>query len=214
MIRYIWDGRVQRFGYSPYSVIPSDPALAHTHTADTARMPSRNVGTPYLPAAQLFFRAMVTLWDSPLAMKLALLALDLLTILFLLRWLRITGRSEWLVLAYAWNPLVILESAHSSHIDVLGTFWITALRLLARRPPNGPRLLRLHAGRGDQAPSDRAGAVVHRQDSATGTSRSASPFSSRSICPSCRAPRSPWAPCRTSWSTSASTARSSGRSRG
>jgi alpha-1,6-mannosyltransferase len=126
MIRYIWDGRVQRFGYSPYSVIPADPALAHTHTADTARMPSRNVGTPYLPAAQLFFRAMVTLWESPLTMKLALLALDLLTILVLLRWLRITGRSEWLVLAYAWNPLVILESAHSSHIDVLGTFWITA----------------------------------------------------------------------------------------
>ena len=126
MIRYIWDGRVQRFGYSPYSVIPADPALAHTHTADTARMPSRNVGTPYLPAAQLFFRAMVTLWESPLAMRLALLALDLLTIVVLLRWLRITGRSEWLVLAYAWNPLVILESAHSSHIDVLGTFWITA----------------------------------------------------------------------------------------
>jgi hypothetical protein len=126
MIRYIWDGRVQQFGYSPYSVMPSDPALAHTHTADTARMPSRNVGTPYPPAAQLFFRAMVTLWESPLAMKLALLTLDLLTIVFLLRWLRITGRSEWLVLAYAWNPLVILEGAHSSHIDVLGTFWITA----------------------------------------------------------------------------------------
>jgi hypothetical protein len=126
MIRYIWDGRVQRFGYSPYAVVPSDPALAHTHTTDTSRMPSRNVGTPYPPAAQLFFRAMVTLWESPLAMKLALLALDLLTIVFLLRWLRSTGRNEWLVLAYAWNPLVLLESAHSSHIDVLGTFWITA----------------------------------------------------------------------------------------
>ena len=75
MIRYIWDGRVQRFGYNPYSVIPSDPALAHTHTTDTARMPSRYDRTPYPPAAQLFFRAMVTLWESPRAMKLALLAL-------------------------------------------------------------------------------------------------------------------------------------------
>ena len=126
MIRYIWDGRVQRFGYNPYSVIPADLALADTHTLDTARMPSRYVRTPYPPAAQLFFRAMVTIWESPLAMKLALLAFDLLTMMFLLRWLRVTGRNEWLVLAYAWNPLVILESAHSSHIDVLGTMWIAA----------------------------------------------------------------------------------------
>jgi hypothetical protein len=126
MVRYIWDGRVQRFGYNPYAVIPADPALAATHTADTARMPSRYDRTPYPPAAQLFFRAMVTVRESPRVMKLTLLAFDLLTIFFLWRWLRITGRNEWLALAYAWHPLVILEAALSSHIDVLGTFWITA----------------------------------------------------------------------------------------
>ena len=59
MVRYVWDGRVQRFGYNPYAVVPSDPAVAHTHTADTVRMPSRNAQTPYPPAAQLFFRLMV-----------------------------------------------------------------------------------------------------------------------------------------------------------
>jgi len=125
MIRYIWDGRVQHFGYNPYAVLPADPAMAHTHTADTARMPSRFDRTPYPPAAQLFFRAIVFLNEAPLTMKLALLACDVLTIFFLARWLRVTGRNEWLVLVYAWNPLVILEAGHSSHIDVLGTFWIT-----------------------------------------------------------------------------------------
>ena len=49
MVRYVWDGRVQRFGYNPYAVVPSDPALAHTHTADTVRMPSRHDRTPYPP---------------------------------------------------------------------------------------------------------------------------------------------------------------------
>lgn len=88
-------------------------------------MPSRYDRTPYPPAAQLFFRAAVTIRESPRTMKLALLGFDLLTIIVLWRWLAISGRNEWLALAYAWNPLVILEAAHSSHIDVLGALWIT-----------------------------------------------------------------------------------------
>jgi len=124
MIRYVYDGRVQRFGYNPYAVVPSDPALAHTHTVDTARMPSRNARTPYPPAAQLFFRLMVTIKESARLMKSVLALLDIATIFIVLRWLRATGRSEWLFLGYAWNPLVILEIAHSGHIDGLGVFWI------------------------------------------------------------------------------------------
>ena len=124
MIRYVYDGRVQRFGYNPYAVVPSDPALAHTHTVDTVRMPSRNARTPYPPAAQLFFRLMVTIWESARVMKSVLTLLDIATIFIVLQCLRVTGRSEWLFLGYAWNPLVILEIAHSGHIDGLGVFWI------------------------------------------------------------------------------------------
>jgi hypothetical protein len=125
---------VQRFGYSPYAVVPSDPAVAHTHTPDTARMPSRNVRTPYPPAAQLFFRVMVSIWESARVMKVVLTICDILTIFWLWQWLRLTGRNEWLVLTYAWNPLVILEVAHSGHIDALGTFWIAASAyFMARR---------------------------------------------------------------------------------
>jgi alpha-1,6-mannosyltransferase len=126
MVRYLWDGRIQRLGYNPYAVVPSDPALIHTHTDQTARMPSRHDRTPYPPAAQLFFRWVVTISDSPIAMKLALVACDLLTILVVWRWLTATGRSEWLTLAYAWNPLVVLEVAHSGHLDALGALWIAA----------------------------------------------------------------------------------------
>lgn len=126
MVRYIWDGRVQRFGYNPYEVVPDDPALAHTHTVDTARMPSRHARTPYPPAAQLFFRLMVTLWESPRVMKVVLTLADIATVFLLWGWLRRIGANEWLVLTYAWNPLVILEVAHSGHIDALGTFWIAA----------------------------------------------------------------------------------------
>ena len=134
MVRYVWDGRVQLLGYNPYLVVPADPAVASTHTDDTRYMPSARAHTPYPPGAQLFFRLVVWLHDSSRAMKLALVGCDLLTILVLWRWLVATGRREWLVLAYAWNPLVILEVAHSGHIDALGALWITASAYwLARR---------------------------------------------------------------------------------
>jgi hypothetical protein len=134
LVRYLWDGRVQLRGYNPYRVTPSDPAVAATHTDDTRRMPSLRVPTPYPPAAQLFFRLVVWIHDSTRTMKLALAACDLLTILIIWRWLPVIGRPEWLVIAYAWNPLVILEIAHSGHIDALGAMWIAASAYwLARR---------------------------------------------------------------------------------
>ena len=134
MIRYQWDGRVQRLGINPYLVLPADPQLAWTHTEETRDMPSARQRTPYPPAAQLFFRLVVTVRDSPRAMKIALVLCDLLTILVVWRWLLAIGMSEWLTLAYAWNPLVVLEVAHSGHIDALGALWISAAALwLARR---------------------------------------------------------------------------------
>ena len=124
MVRYMYDGRLQRLGYNPFLVVPADPEFASTHTEITRKMPSIRARTPYPAAAQLFFRAVVTVRETPRAMKLALVLCDLLTIWVLVTWLRQTNRSPWLALAYAWNPLVILEVAHSGHIDALGALWI------------------------------------------------------------------------------------------
>lgn len=126
MIRYLWDGRVQTLGINPYAVRPADPQVAFTHTDETRDMPSARQRTPYPPGAQLFFRFVVSVRDSARAMKLALVACDLLTILVVWRWLLVSGRSPWLTLAYAWNPLVVLEIAHSGHIDALGALWTVA----------------------------------------------------------------------------------------
>lgn len=134
MVRYIWDGRVQTLGYSPYQTPPDDPAMAPAHTDETREMPSRHSRSPYPPAAQLFFRLVVTIHDSTRAMKIALTLCDVLTIVVLWRWLAVTNRPEWLTLSYAWNPLVVLEVAHSGHIDALGALWIVASAYwLARR---------------------------------------------------------------------------------
>jgi hypothetical protein len=135
MVRYLYDGRVQRLGLNPFTIVPADPALTWTHTDETRRMPSIRARTPYPAAAQLFFRLVVSIRETPRAMKAALVLCDLLTMVVLFRWLRATGRSPWLALAYAWNPLVILEIAHSGHIDALGALWIaiSAWMLSTRR---------------------------------------------------------------------------------
>jgi hypothetical protein len=124
MVRYMYDGHLQRLGINPFLVVPADPDIAWTHTDITRRMPSIRARTPYPAAAQLFFRAVVTIRETPRAMKIALVLCDLLTIWVLVTWLRQTSRPPWLALAYAWNPLVILEVAHSGHIDALGALWI------------------------------------------------------------------------------------------
>jgi hypothetical protein len=136
MVRYMYDGRLQRLGVNPFLVVPADPDVAWTHTDITRRMPSIRARTPYPAAAQLFFRAVVTIRETPRAMKWALVLCDLLTIWVLVTWLRQTSRSPWLALAYAWNPLVILEVAHSGHIDALGALWIavSAWMLTTGRP--------------------------------------------------------------------------------
>lgn len=118
--RYIWDGRVQSFGFNPYVSAPGDPALQHVHTPVTLQTSYPALPTIYPPAAQWFFRAVGSVDGSVGALKLAFVLCDLLLILLLLRWLALTGHSAWRVLVYAWNPLVLLEVAGSGHLDVLG----------------------------------------------------------------------------------------------
>jgi len=45
--RYLWDGRVQRLGYNPYIVVPSDPALAALHAPETRTLNHPDLPSPY-----------------------------------------------------------------------------------------------------------------------------------------------------------------------
>ncbi len=53
--RYLWDGRVQRLGYNPYMVVPSDPAFAALHTLETRTLNHPDLPSPYPAGAELFF---------------------------------------------------------------------------------------------------------------------------------------------------------------
>jgi alpha-1,6-mannosyltransferase len=118
--RYVWDGRVQRLGYNPYIVVPSDPGLAGLHTPETRTLNHPEVPSPYPAGAELFFRAVITIHESVFATKVAFVVCDFAIVLVLLDVLRRSGQGVHWVLAYAWNPLLATEVAGSGHIDIVG----------------------------------------------------------------------------------------------
>ncbi len=118
--RYVWDGRVQRLGYNPYIVVPSDLALAGLHTPETRTLNNPEVPSPYPAGAQLFFRAVTSIHESTFALKVAFVICDFAIVFVLLDVLRRTRQGEHWVLAYAWHPLLAIEVAGSGHVDIVG----------------------------------------------------------------------------------------------
>ncbi|MGC2247089.1 MAG: glycosyltransferase 87 family protein [Terriglobales bacterium] len=132
--RYLWDGRVQRLGYNPYLVVPSDPALAALHTPETRTLNNPNLQSPYPAGAELFFRAVTAIHESVFTLKVAFVLCDLAIVLLLLDILRRSGQGAHWVLAYAWNPLLAIEVAGSGHIDIVGVLLLlVSFAALGRR---------------------------------------------------------------------------------
>jgi alpha-1,6-mannosyltransferase len=132
--RYVWDGRVQRLGYNPYLVVPSDPAVGGLHTPETRTLNNPDLLSPYPAGAQLFFRAVTAIHESVFALKVAFVICDFLIVLVLLDILRHSGQGAHWVLAYAWNPLLATEVAGSGHIDIVGVLLLlVSVAALGRR---------------------------------------------------------------------------------
>lgn len=132
--RYVWEGRLQRLGYNPYLVVPSDPAVKELHTPETRNLNNPDLPSPYPPGAQLFFRAVTAIHESTFAMKAAFVVCDFAIVFVLLDLLRCNQQGAHLVLTYAWNPLLAIEVAGSGHIDIVGALMVAVSAVaLARR---------------------------------------------------------------------------------
>jgi hypothetical protein len=132
--RYVWDGRLQRLGYNPYLVVPSDPAAQWLHTPETRTLNNPDLPSPYPAGAQLFFRAVTAIQESTFALKVAFVVCEFAIVLVLLDMLRRTGQGAHLVLAYAWNPLLAVEVAGSGHVDIVGALLlVVSAAALVRR---------------------------------------------------------------------------------
>jgi len=138
--RYLWDGSLVRDGINPYVHAPSDTALEERRNDVFARLNHADVHTIYPPAAQLFFGAVATVRATPAALKLAYLPSEIAAWLALLALLRRRALAPERILLFAWNPLVVVESYASGHVDLLAAAaLVLALLLLdlGRRVPAG-----------------------------------------------------------------------------
>ena len=133
LYRYVWDGRVQQAGINPYRFIPADPALRFLR--DDAIYPHVNrrdyAPTIYPPTAQLLFRLVARVSQTPLAIRLAMVGCEALAVLCLWHLLRQAGLPPARVLIYAWNPLAVWCFAGNGHVDALAV-GLVALALLCR----------------------------------------------------------------------------------
>ena len=145
--RYLWDGRVQQAGINPYQYAPDHPALAFLRTPEDAAINHPALETIYPPLAQWIFRAAVAVAPTVLAQKAVFVLFDLATIGAIAALLRQRGRHPAWCLIYAWNPLVLIEFAHSGHLDSLAIFWLVLALwgLAGQRPAWGMASLGLSA---------------------------------------------------------------------
>ncbi len=110
--RYLWEGRIQIEGYSPYLFAPIAPELATLRDATWVGINHAETTAIYPPIAQLLLRFSAALFGTVLGLKLIFIAADLGVTALLAKRFGL-GRT----VLYAWNPLVIYVGAGGTHYE-------------------------------------------------------------------------------------------------
>ncbi len=129
--RYQWEGRVQRGGINPYATNPA--ALDHAFE-DPEHPLDVGITTPtlYPPLSEFSFAWVKTIPGY----KRLYTGLDVASIVVLLLLLAIRKQPLQRVLAYAWNPTVVVSFALCGHHDALAilTLLVANLFIINQRP--------------------------------------------------------------------------------
>ncbi len=129
--RYLWEGEVQRAGFSPYRHAPQDSALdgiGHESLRQQVNHPA--VSAAYPPLVQWIFRLTP---PSAFAWKCWVLLADLGVLIVLHRWLAQRRQPRRWAALYAFHPLVLLELCGSGHLDAVALFFcVSALSVASR----------------------------------------------------------------------------------
>ena len=131
MYRYVWDGRVQAQGISPYRYPPNAPELLSLRDKDIYPSINRKPAvTVYPPVAEAAFFLLWRIWpDNVHWFQAAMAAGGLLAGILLMGLLRDLGYSPARALIFLWSPLLIFETAHAAHVDglvlpfLVGAWW-------------------------------------------------------------------------------------------
>jgi alpha-1,6-mannosyltransferase len=130
--RYQWDGRAQRAHLNPYVVFPNSEKLDWLQNPDHPEPPGEETPTIYPPLSELAFRLIETVPGYKRVSTIFDLASGAVLVLLLSAMKQPLHR----VLAYAWNPAVLISFAMSGHFDSLAivTFLAALFFLVTNRP--------------------------------------------------------------------------------
>lgn len=112
--RYLWEGRIQLEGFSPYHHAPADEVLASLRTEWWDYINQRKIAAIYPPLTQLVFRGLAWVSTTVFCFKLAMVLADVTVCCLLAKRFGSTR-----TLLYAWNPLVLYGIAGGGHYDSL-----------------------------------------------------------------------------------------------
>lgn len=126
--RYLWEGYIQGFGFSPYAQAPIDPVLNALRTPWWELINNNDISAIYPPIAQIGFRMLAGSDPELITFKLAFAAADLIVCGLLARRF---GHARTLI--YAWNPLVIYAFTGGAHYDSWFILPLVVAWLLAER---------------------------------------------------------------------------------
>lgn len=131
--RYLWEGRVVASGHNPFALSPDAPQLEALQDANYEKINHKQLEAIYPPVAQGVFFLGAVLSPTVTMQKLLFVLFDIGTLVLIALLLRRRGRNLNLCVVYGWSPLVIIEFAHSGHMDAVGIFFlILALYLFER----------------------------------------------------------------------------------
>ena len=132
--RYLWEGKLQLNGISPYSHPPESSSLEHLRDSFFSGINHKHLPTIYPPLTLMVFAVADYVSHTIISMKSVFLIFDVLSIFILLKFLRVMGKDPHNVLTYAWSPLILISFAARGHCDSLQIFFvILALYLCAIR---------------------------------------------------------------------------------
>lgn len=130
--RYELDGKMLSSGTNPYSVPPAKAAGIHPWIRGiAAKVNHPELVTIYPPAAQLVFAA-GSYAGGQYGIRLLLIILDSASIIMMIRIAAAYGIPLFRVILYAWNPLVVMETASSGHIDSAAVFFLVSAIYILR----------------------------------------------------------------------------------
>jgi hypothetical protein len=125
--RYLWDGKIFAAGINPYKYAPVDIQLQNFR--DQIIYPFINFGeipTSYPPVSQFMFFINQWLGGSVLSWKILLFTVEIILFLVIYNLTKHFSLNKFRLLIYFYNPLLIIETYSSGHLEIAGVllFWI------------------------------------------------------------------------------------------